>query len=201
MTDTAATDARTYDVFFVTPTSRRFVLTNPNHGITVTSEGLAWAVGGMAQASALRDITAIHLSTASIGNAGEIDQCKIEFGSGGTITVTNSKANGLPDTAQTPFYRDFVRDLHKRLAVEPHAAVRYSAGVSPLRYKFMVATLIVAALFFIVTPIGLMFFTGDPTALWYAGGGVALCFPLLRLLRTNTPRSYTPDRPPPELLS
>ena len=202
MTDIpATTDARTYDVFFITPTTRRFVLSNPNHGVTVTSQGLAWTTDGTRQTVAFSDITAIHLSTAAIGNAGEIDQCRIEFGSGDAITVTNGKANGLPDTAQTPLYRDFVRDLHSRLAAEPHAAVRYSAGVSPLRYKFMLATLIVAALFFIVTPIGLMFFTGDLTGLWYTGGGVALCFPLLRLLRTNTPRSYTPDQPPTELLS
>jgi hypothetical protein len=202
MTDAPTANPRTYDVFFVTSATRRFYLTNPNHGVTVTSQGLAWTADGTPRNILFSDITEIHLQTAAIGNSGkQLDQCKIVFGNGERLTVADSKANGLPDAAQTPVYRDFVRDLHARLAKQPNGTISYSAGVSKLRYRFMLATLVIAFLFFVATPIGLALFTGDLTALGYGVGGVMLCFPLLRLAMTNTPRSYTPDQLPAELLS
>src|SRR5262249_34661916 len=146
-------------------------------------------------------ITAIHLRSGAIGNAGTLDQCKIELNDGSTITVTNAKANGLPDDAQTPAYRNFVADLHGRLAAAPNLAIRFSAGVSQARYRFGVGILIVAALFFVVTPVGLAMYTGDLSALGYAAGGCFLCFPLFKMIKTNSPREYTADRLPDELLS
>jgi hypothetical protein len=73
--------------------------------------------------------------------------------------------------------------------------------MSSWRYKGLFAALIVAALLFIVTPLVLIFITGDPHVLIPMGMGAVLLWPFVRLMRNNAPRSYTPDALPDELLS
>src|SRR5271168_1314017 len=102
---------RTHDVYFYVAGGARFVLRNPNHGITVSNNGMAWTAGGTPCTRPFVDIAAVHLQTAALGNANSvIDQCKIEFTDGPAVTVSNASASGLPDNAQTPVYREFVRD-------------------------------------------------------------------------------------------
>jgi hypothetical protein len=43
--------------------------------------------------------------------------------------------------------------------------------------------------------------TGDWHIVIAMGMGISLCWPVLRLAQTNTPRDYTPERLPDELLS
>jgi len=99
------------------------------------------------------------------------------------------------------FARDFVRDFHARLTTHGCAAIRFTAGMAQWRYRMLFGTVIVAALLFIVTPIGLLLVTGDLHILIPMAMGLSLCWPLTRLMMNNTPRDYTPDRLPEELLS
>ena len=62
-------------------------------------------------------------------------------------------------------------------------------------------TVVIAAAFFIVTPLVLTFITGDPHALILMGTGVFLVWPFMGLVSHNTPRNYTPDALPDELIS
>jgi tetrahydromethanopterin S-methyltransferase subunit F len=200
--DLKAASAQDYDVYFIVPGSPRFVWRNANHSLTVSDSGIAYTADGNAQTAAFSDFAAIHLSTAALGNANNvIDQCKIEFNSGDTITISNAAANGLPNDPQTRIYRDFVRDLHARLVATGHDAINFTAGMSSGRYKGAMAAVVIAGLFFVVTPLVLVFVTGDPHALILMGTGVFFVWPFMRLISHNTPRSYTPDALPDELIS
>jgi hypothetical protein len=191
-----------HDVYFAAAGGWHFYLRNPNHGIGVADQGLAFIIDGKERAVAWRDVAAVHLQIAALGNArNTIDQCKIDFADGSAIVVTNGAASGLPDAAQTPIYRDFVRDLHACLATQGRDAVRFSAGMAPWRYKLLFGTLVFAGLFFIVTPLGLGLFTGDWQALILAATGVAFIWPFVLLLSKSAPRAYRPDRLPDQLLS
>jgi hypothetical protein len=200
--DLKAASSQAYDVYFTVPGSPRFVWRNANHGVTVCDNGIAYTANGNAHTAAFSDFAAIHLSTAALGNASNvIDQCKIEFTSGDTITLSNAADTGLPNDAQTRIYRDFVRDLHSHLVATGHDTIRFTAGMSQTRYTGALITVVIAAAFFIVTPLVLAFITGDPHALILMGTGVFLVWPFMRLVSHNTPRSYTPDALPDELIS
>ena len=195
-------NSRSYDVYFYVAGSSRLVLRNPNHGIVLDDTAIAWTKDGAACRQAYANIVAVHLQTAALGNAANvIDQCKIEFVAGPAITVSNASSSGLPDKAQTPLYRDFVRDFHTRLTTHGRVAIRFTAGMAQWRYRMLFGTMIIAALLFIVTPIGLLLVTGDLHVLIPMAMGLSLCWPLTRLIMNNTPRDYTPDRLPEELLS
>ncbi|HZC56264.1 MAG TPA: hypothetical protein VE396_09505 [Xanthobacteraceae bacterium] len=195
-------NAHLHDVYFTVQGASRLVWRNPNHGITVGDDGLSWRVNDNPQTAPFANIVAIHLNTAALGNANNvIDQCKIEFNDGQWLAASNAAASGLPNDAQTPVYRDFVRDLHARLFAGGHDGISFLAGMTSWRYKTLFAALIVAALLFILTPLVLVFITGDPHAFIPMAMGAVLLWPFARLMRNNAPRSYTPDALPDELLS
>jgi hypothetical protein len=192
---------QTYDVYFAAAGFRLY-WRNPNHGITIGDDGLSFTLDGKPRAIGWTDIAAVHLQIAALGNANTtIDQCKIDFADGSAIVVSNASSSGLPNEAQTPTYRDFVRGLHARLAFRAHGAIRFSAGMAPWRYRALLVTLVIAGLFFILTPLGLALFTGDWHGLILAGTGVAFGWPFTMLLLKNAPRDYTPDKLPDALLS
>jgi hypothetical protein len=191
-----------HDVYFTVTGGSRFFLRNPNHGITVSDDGLAWTVDGRDNTVAFGDIVAVHLQTAALGNAQQIiDQCKIEFANGAALNISNTGTSGLPKAEQTPIYRDFVLDLHARLVAHEHGAIRFTAGMAPWRYKGLLVTMIIAGILFLAVPFVLVLVTGDLHGLWLMLGGLGLGWPLVKLLQNNTPRDYTPDRLPDELLS
>jgi len=192
---------RSYDVFF-SAGGTRFYFTNPNHGIAISDNGMAWTADGRASAAAFADIAAIHLQTAALGSAQRVlDQCRIEFDNGAALVVTNGSSSGLPDQVQTPIYRAFVCDLHAHLAARAAGAIRFTAGMAQWRYKGLFVTMIVAGLMFIAAPLVLVFVTGDLRGFVVMAMGASLCWPFTKMLMNNAPRHYTPDRLPDELLS
>jgi tetrahydromethanopterin S-methyltransferase subunit F len=195
-----AAHSHIHDVFFTTAGTRRFKLWLTDHGITVDDTGLSYSVEGNPRSIAFADIAAIHLSTGAVGED-VLDQCKIELTSGDALTVSNVTASGLPNKAQTQAYRDFVHDLHGRLPGNGAGKIRFTAGMSSLRYKGAIATMVIAGLFFVVTPLVLAIVTGDMHALFLMGAGAFFVWPFMRLVGNNTPRSYTPDALPEELIS
>jgi hypothetical protein len=199
-----AQHSQTYDVYFTVSGGPHFVMWNKNHGITVGDNGLSFAVDGQMTSMAFADIAAIHLSSGTVGED-VIDQCKIEFNAGNTVTAFNTASGGLSNNEQTRIYRDFVYDLHGRLAGagagQNLGKISFTAGMSGTRYNVALIALIVAGLFFVLTPLVLAFITGDPHALILMATGVFLVWPFMRVVGNNTPRNYTPDALPDELLS
>jgi hypothetical protein len=192
--------SQAYDVYFTVSGGPRFVMWNNNHGVTVSDRDISYSVDSKLRTIAFTEIAAIHLNSGTVGED-TIDQCKIEFNSGDTITVSNATSSGLPNKEQTQIYRDFVYGLHGRLAAAGHDTIRFVAGMSGTRYKGAFVVAIIAGLFFIALPLVLAIVTGDAHALILTGTGAFLIWPFMRMLRNNTPRNYTPDALPDELIS
>jgi hypothetical protein len=165
-----AQHSQAYDVYFTVSGGPRFVLWNTNHGITDRENGMTFAVDGQTRTCAFSDVAGIHLGSVSVGRD-IIDQCKIELASGDTITVSNAASKGFPNKEQTQIYRDFVYDLHGRLAGAGQSKISFTAGMSDLRYKGLFVTLMIAGLFFVATPLVLAVLTGDMKALMLVGAG------------------------------
>lgn len=195
-----AQHSQAYDVYFTVSGGPRFVLWLKNHDITVGDRDISYSVDGNVQRMAFGDIATVHLSSGTVGED-VIDQCKIALNSGDTITVSNATPGGLPNKEQTQAYRDFVRDLHGRLAASDHGRISFMAGMSGARYKGAFVVIVIAGLFFVVTPLVLAMITGDVHALILMATGVFFVWPFMRMLSNNTPRYYTPDALPDELIS
>jgi hypothetical protein len=199
--DLKPVSSQLYDVYFTVPGGPRFVWRIATHGITVGEHGIAYAVNDRPRTAEFGDISAIHLSSASAGGGDVTDQCRIEFKNGDAITVSNVTANGLPKSAQTQVYRAFVHDLHSRIVTSGHDDIRFTAGMPSGRYKGALVVMVIAGLFFVATPLVLALITGDMQALILMGTGVFFVWPFMRLVSNNTPRNYTPDALPDELIS
>lgn len=190
-------NSRTYNVCFSVNGGR--FLRRLDQGITLGDDGLAWTVDGRTTEMPLGNIVGIHLW--STGRSAIVDQCDITLADGSVLGVVNSDPGGFTDQERVPIYRDFVRDLHDRLAAGPGAGIRFTAGVPPWRYwATLAATIVLAVLgggFGLVMLVGFGNLKG--LAILVLGGYA--CWWHGRKTLANAPRDYTPDHLPEQLLS
>lgn len=109
----------------------RFYFRNPDRGASLSDERIGWTGDGQPDGAPLANIVEVHLESG--GNwRNAISQCQITFADGYRVSVTNGNEYGTATDAQRPAYREFVRDLHGRLAAPGFAPsrgpVRYTAG-------------------------------------------------------------------------
>lgn len=136
-----ATDAneRTHDVYFTT-SAGRFYLRNPNRGVTLRADSLAWTFDGKADGAPFKNIAQVNLHSGGSWQT-PINLCEVTFADRYKLIVINGDGLGLKSAEQGARYRDFVYDLHARLAA--HAATRtgppivFSAGYPVRRYLFL----------------------------------------------------------------
>jgi hypothetical protein len=195
----APANKRTYDVY-LTAGAPRFYFVNDNHGVTLTDERIGWTFDGRADHAAFSDIVSIHLQTGGDWR-NVIDQCTIELADETRLAITNGNASGRPDDTQTAIYRDFVRDLHRRLAARKDPSIRFTAGYTPGSYRVIVVCAILLGILCVMLPLILTLATGRMEMLGLLIAGGFLCWPLARMVLKNAPRAYTPQRIPDELLS
>ncbi|MGB5904740.1 MAG: hypothetical protein WBF99_05040 [Xanthobacteraceae bacterium] len=204
MTDPApATASTAYDLYYL-QNGKRFFWRNPNRGVTLFDAGRASAIiwrneAGEAGRQLWTDIAAINMSSGSDGKD-VVNACLIRFRDGRTLTVTDAGPSGQVDHDRTPPYRDFVRALHRRLAAAPQGTIRFTAGFSENRHTGMVAILFIAALFFIGTPLVLLFIVRDWRVLGVLAAGIGFVWPFWKVAENNRPRPYDPRHPPGELM-
>ena len=177
----------------------RFVLRNPNHGVTLTGHDIAWVADDERCRLAFRDIAEVHLQTGNVGRS-TIATCRLTCADGSTVVIMSSNSSGLQDDALDKLYVQFVYDLHARLAALKGAHIAFTAGFSEARYRFGKVICVVAGLFFIVMPTVLLLMTGAWSMVWALYLGVLLVWPLYRLMQANAPRAYEPGAIPPEVL-
>lgn len=152
------------------------------------------------QRATFEDIVRIRLAAASDGDGDLIGSCIIHFKNGRMLTVMGGNNWGLCDPGKAEIYRQFVHDLHGRLRVEDSSRIEFLAGQTEASRGFSQAAIIVAALFFLVLPVGLFVVTGEPKCLFIMLGGFAFVSPFFSLFKANTPRNYSPRNIPAELL-
>jgi len=194
-----AENPRSYDLYLAEGPKRVFVKLTV-HGITVHDNGLAWSSGTDARERAFADIAAIHLGAGLIGQS-KLDTCRITVTDGDGVATADWSANGLPDDKQLPIYRDFVRDLHARLAAQPSGTIAFTAGFPRWRYNVVLGAAIFLGLLWFAGLITTLFLAPGLTGLGILIGGAFVLLPIIKLLRGTAPRSYTPDQLPAELLS
>jgi len=191
-----------YDLCFVLD-GKRFFWKNPNCGITITDAGLAsclkWRTEGRETQRLWTDIAAISMNSGTDGKS-EVNNCRIAFRDGRAITVTDTGTDGRLDESRTPVYREFVRALHARLALAPESTIMFNAGMSEGRYLAMRIILVIAALFFVGTPLVLLAWIRDWKIIGVLGAGAVFVWPFWNIVKNNKPRRYDPRNPPPELM-
>jgi hypothetical protein len=169
-----------------------------DQGVTLGDDGIAWTMDGRTTEMPLGNIAAVHLWSA--GRTTIVDQCAITFADDSVLCVVNSDPGGFADRERVPIYRDFVRDLHDRLAAGPYSGIRFTAGVRRWRYWATLAATIVLA----------VLCGGGLVALVTLDDVKGLAIPILggyacwrhgRTTLANAPRDYAPDQLPEELLS
>jgi hypothetical protein len=188
---------RTYNVCF--SVNGGHVFRKLDQGVTLGPDGLAWTMDGRTTEMPLGNILAVHLKSG--GQSTVVDRCAITFADGDVLCVVNSDPGGFTDRERVPIYRDFVRDLHDRLAAGPYPEVRFTAGVPAWRYRAMLAATIVLALACGGFGLVALAVFGDAKGLAVLLLGGYACWKHGRTTLANAPRAYAPDHLPEELLT
>ncbi|ABA05692.1 hypothetical protein Nwi_2439 [Nitrobacter winogradskyi Nb-255] len=191
-----------FDLYYL-QNGKRFFWRNPNHGVSLIDDGhesaILWHNEGKAIRRLWTDIVSINMTAGTTGKE-IVNNCRINFRNGRFLVVTDGGASGEVDHDRTPVYRDFVRALHRRLALAPPGAIRFVAGVSQTRHTVMLVTGVIAGLLFIVTPLVLTLFLRDWRALGPLAAGTVFVWPFFKVIGANRPRDYDPRHPPGELM-
>jgi hypothetical protein len=123
------------------------------------------------------------------------------FCHGSGLLIVNTDPGGYRDAERATFYRDFVQDLHARLASSRCSEIRFTAGVSRWRYLVMLGSATAAAPAFAVSGLAGFLFFHLWKGLLLTIVGEYLCWKLGRRALANAPRDYVSDRLPEELLA
>ena len=187
---------------FITDGDATFRWALTDSGVTLSVDGLSWAIGGVDIARGYSDIFSIRLHRASAGTSAGVGVCQIRFRDGTTLVVYGGSAQGLADDAQAARFATFVRDLHQRLAArEESKRIAFNAGLSEGRYIVLTIAIVAVGLMFGLLPIILFVMIRDLHTFGLLGAGLGLCWPFYRLWEKNRPRPYAPAHVPEELLS
>lgn len=163
-----------------------------DRGVTLTAARIDWTFKGKSDGAPLHNICAVHLQTG--GDWREpTSLCTVTFADGYKLVVVNS------DHARRPLYRQFVLDLHKRLTALRTTAV-FTSGYQGFLYPLTIACAVLLGIVCIVGPIAAMILQRGIGTITVMFAGVALFWPLAKILGKNVPRSYDPNNLPEELL-
>jgi hypothetical protein len=189
----------TYPLFLREGTGR-FYFRLSDQGLTLTADGLAWTFDGQPRRRAFAEIDSVRLQVVHVHKSGDYGICEIRFRDGLTLRILASTAHGFADDDLSAAYADCMRDLHGRLAGSGMPTIRYHAGTTDTAHTAGVAILVVAALFFIGTPIVIFLMVRKLEVLGVLLAAAAFIWPFWRKLEVNAPRPYTPQAVPAELL-
>jgi hypothetical protein len=194
--------AKSYSLYLHDARRSRLFLRYQDEGVTLDAEGIAWAIGGVAQKQRYSDIFSVRLQSAQIARSPTIYTCTIQFRDGQELAITSATEYGNGDDERALLYGDFVRDFHASIPKEERDRIRFLAGNSETRQKFLWIVLVIAALFFVGLPLGLLLYLRELEVLWVLLAGAGLIYPLYRSAEANEPRDYRceylPDEVTPE---
>lgn len=173
---------------------RRLVWRFRDEGVVLTPTGIEWRADGIARSLPYAEIDSIRLETGHIPKSGYFGTCTIVGRGARTVAVNSLNSWGSADSERLDDYAEFVQDLHARLSADDRRRIRFNAGMTEGRQMFGKFAAILGAAFFLVLPLGLLVWTGEPKALFIALGGAVFILPTFRLLKKNEPRSYNPER-------
>jgi hypothetical protein len=193
---------RTHDVFFTTSAGRLY-LRNPNRGVTLGADHIAWTFADKADGAPFKNVVQVNLHSGGSWQA-PINLCEVTFADRYKLIVVNGDGLGFKSAEQSARYRDFVHDLHARLAA--HAATRagtpiaFTGGYPAGRYLFLLVPVVILGLICVGLPLVILLLTGEVRPLMLLIVGALFIWPLKRMMANNTPRTYDPMKLPKELV-
>jgi hypothetical protein len=201
MSVSPATPGKSYDLYLRAgrPGERRMVWIHADHGVTLSDDAIAWVADGRQSQSPLRDIVGVHLQLSYVGDDA-IGSCRLSFVDGSGLSIVSSNKRGFEDAVLDRLYVEFVHDLHMRLAAHRDARASFTAGFGEGRYLFGKVVIVIAGLFFIITPVVLLLITQEWKLALLTYSGAVLVWPVYKAMQANAPRSYDPRHVPPELM-
>ena len=199
-----ATDSneRTHDVFFTTSAGRLY-LRNPNHGVTLGTDHIAWTFADKADGAPFKNIVQVNLHSGGSWQT-PISLCEIMFADRYKLIVIDGDGLGLKSAEQSARYRDFVYDLHARLtaraAMRAGPPIAFTAGYPAGRYLFLLVLTVILGLICVGAPLVMLLITGEVRPLMLLIVGALFIWPLKRMMANNVPRSYDPAQLPKEIM-
>jgi hypothetical protein len=196
---TPAPTSESHHDLYIRAGNAGFYFRNDNRGVTLTGERINWILDGSVDGAPYTNIRSVHLqSGADWRNPTNI--CRITFADGHVLLVTDADHLGEPDPQRRPVYRNFIHDLHARLAAPPQASISFTSGYQGFRYPLIIACSVLLGLVCVVGPIVAMVMSRSLWPVFMLAGGIGLYWPLVRTIEKNAPRSYDPQHPPQEQL-
>jgi hypothetical protein len=197
MTDSAP--AAEYPLYF--RDGDGFVWSIETRGLRLDHTGVTFTSERETRTIRFAEIRSVRLHTA-FANAGEtpLGICQIGFGRWRKLTVFSGGAGLAADEAQRLAYRDFVRDLHRRIPPADRARIPFRGGLSDTRHFIVSTAMLVGAAIFVVLPVALIFVAPSWHTLGVAAASFGLAYAGWNSWVRNRPRSYAPDRIPDDLL-
>ena len=168
-----------------------------DEGVVPGTEKLSYAQDGRWGYRAYEDITGINLSSGYVYRQGNLAQCAITFRNGSVLHVSTANDRGLPDPSRHEDFFDFVNDLHQRLiASGDYRHIYFTRGNTETRAMILQATLIIAALVFIVLPIFVAIIARSWEPMQMMLFGCLFVWPAWETAQKNDPGTYNPKYPP-----
>ena len=167
-------------------------------GITLAADRLSWSIGDKIFEMPLARIAGIHLSTSEL-NHGIVPVCAVTFDDRALLKIFGTADNGLPDAGQAQIYRDFVRELHRRLDPDERLRIAFSCGYAQGRYARYLIAMYFMLVWLVILPFGLMLYLRDLKPVGIVMFGAALFWRMKYLADANAPRDYAPDNIPVDM--
>lgn len=170
------------------------------HQFELTDQGLSWQAGGKSGVWAYADITAIRLSYRPVSMQSRRFRADIESAGGQRIAILSTSWQTVALMApQDNEYRDFIRELHARVA-KAAGKPALIGGIGPTSYAagiVLVALVGIAIAGLLARAIATSEFGGG---LFLVGFAALFGWQIGGFMRRNRPQAYTLDRLPAALL-
>jgi hypothetical protein len=188
--------ARSYDLALRTCESGLFTR---DRGIKLSNAGIGWTFDGHADEAPFENVVEVHLQTGGAPDA-VLGICRIQFETGYFISVNSSRPLSVSHETQSALYRDFVRDLHRRLATHGPSSVKFSAGYEVGKFWVVLACTALLGLMAVVIPLVFLVVITNIAAVALLVAGAIFLWPFVRMIQANIGRRYDPRHIPDDLL-
>ncbi|OAF18286.1 hypothetical protein [Bradyrhizobium neotropicale] len=170
------------------------------HRFELTEEGLSWHIAGRSGLWRYEEISAIRLSFRPVSMQQHRFRADVSRAGGGRIAIlSTSWQSAALMAAQDNGYRDFIAELHARMAKAGSRAV-LTAGLGRITYAAALALLAVLAVAMAGLLIRALMVGEFAGALFVIGFAALFTWQIGGFVRRNQPRSYAFDCLPEALL-
>ena len=201
MNDTASSaevPAREYRLF-VREGPARFYFKNNDEGVWLSERGIGWHIGGISHTRAWSEIATIHLQVSYVPRQGSLGCCILYFSDGTAISVITASQWGAADPDRNGEYGRFLTDLHRMIPQAMRQKIVFECGSTKARHTVLVIAVVVAAISFLLLPLGILIYFRSLEALLVFGAGAAFVWPMFRMIEATKPDSYDPAAVPEHL--